>query len=217
MNAQITILTACAAMAIATPALASPTYVGKFKGIVTSGGYQLAGLDDIIYSEDLTGQPVDVTFTASFFDFLDDAGNPSPAVDVKVSAKTPGYQVSFEAVSASYDYSVIQSATFSGNGKDCAVTADWYDVFYGETYHFDMTYGGTGAIPGSVAGSGQAYYTDFYDYPQTSLGFSFHQISGSVSVLGAVEPSTWALMIGGFGMVGAALRRRHANVRISYA
>jgi hypothetical protein len=31
------------------------------------------------------------------------------------------------------------------------------------------------------------------------------------------EPATWAMMIGGFGMVGAAMRRRKAQVRVTYA
>ena len=31
------------------------------------------------------------------------------------------------------------------------------------------------------------------------------------------EPAEWALMIGGFGLVGGALRRRKASVRVTYA
>ncbi len=51
----------------------------------------------------------------------------------------------------------------------------------------------------------------------TEVGFTcdncsdntFHQFSGASFALGAVpEPATWALMIGGFGMVGVAARRR---------
>ena len=31
------------------------------------------------------------------------------------------------------------------------------------------------------------------------------------------EPATWAMMMGGFGLVGGAMRRRKAQVRVTYA
>ena len=31
------------------------------------------------------------------------------------------------------------------------------------------------------------------------------------------EPATWAMMIGGFGMIGASMRRRRQQVRVTYA
>ena len=36
-------------------------------------------------------------------------------------------------------------------------------------------------------------------------------------VAGVPEPTSWAMMIGGFGMAGGALRRRKANVSVRYA
>lgn len=39
----------------------------------------------------------------------------------------------------------------------------------------------------------------------------------SYNVAAVPEPATWAMMIGGFGMVGAAMRRRKAQVRVTYA
>jgi len=40
----------------------------------------------------------------------------------------------------------------------------------------------------------------------------------AASVAGAVpEPATWAMMIGGFGMVGGAVRRRRVSTKISFA
>ncbi|MBM6577743.1 PEP-CTERM sorting domain-containing protein [Microvirga sp. SRT01] len=36
--------------------------------------------------------------------------------------------------------------------------------------------------------------------------------------IGAVpEPSTWAMMIVGFGMVGGAMRRRRVSTKVSFA
>ena len=53
----------------------------------------------------------------------------------------------------------------------------------------------------------------------TDPSAQFQQFEGRVSiasVAGAVpEPATWAMMIGGFGLAGASLRRR--GVKVSYA
>ena len=38
------------------------------------------------------------------------------------------------------------------------------------------------------------------------------------SVVGAVpEPATWAMMIGGFGIAGASMRRRRNKAKVTYA
>lgn len=41
--------------------------------------------------------------------------------------------------------------------------------------------------------------------------------NGGFSYTAVPEPATWAMMIGGFGMVGAAVRRRKTQVRVTYA
>lgn len=41
--------------------------------------------------------------------------------------------------------------------------------------------------------------------------------SGTLSFAAVPEPATWAMMIFGFGLVGGAVRRRKANVSVSYA
>ena len=40
---------------------------------------------------------------------------------------------------------------------------------------------------------------------------------GVIAFAPVPEPAAWAMMIGGFGMVGAAVRRRKAPVRVTYA
>ncbi len=53
-------------------------------------------------------------------------------------------------------------------------------------------------------------------YGETGIFFSITSISSSTA--GAVpEPATWAMMIGGFGMVGGAMRRRRVNTKVSFA
>lgn len=49
-------------------------------------------------------------------------------------------------------------------------------------------------------------------------GNSFASIGGSLNLAGAVpEPTTWALFILGFGLIGSAMRRRSGQVRVAKA
>lgn len=54
------------------------------------------------------------------------------------------------------------------------------------------------------------------EYSSTKGG-SPADYQGGFSYVAVPEPATWAMMIGGFGMVGAAMRRRKAQVRVTYA
>jgi hypothetical protein len=220
MDLKAKILATCASLLIATPSFAHLSYVGNFKGVVTSGSYELVSyFEGILENVDLTGDLVDVSFTASFFDSFDDFGNPVTALDVQSSVVdlTNPYSNTFDAMTYSQDFSTAQSATFVGNGASASTTADWRDLFFGTTKHFDLTYSGASAKSGPVTGSGSTLFNDYPLIPETTLVISFNLTSGSVAVLGAPEPSTWALMIGGFGIIGAALRRRHAKIAISFA
>jgi hypothetical protein len=78
--------------------------------------------------------------------------------------------------------------------------------------------GGPGFVDGklaSVNSYGLTFGTDFGDVDE-DLNSSFGEFSGYVPIFihtdfikGAIpEPSAWALMIGGFGLAGASLRRR---------
>jgi PEP-CTERM motif len=59
---------------------------------------------------------------------------------------------------------------------------------------------------------------DTADIYGLQFGGSYLLLTGTADgvPIGAPEPATWALMIGGFGFVGAAMRRRR-NVTVSYA
>lgn len=44
------------------------------------------------------------------------------------------------------------------------------------------------------------------------IGYNYFSFTHGVVAGGVPEPSSWALMIAGFGLVGAARRRREPNV-----
>ncbi len=51
-------------------------------------------------------------------------------------------------------------------------------------------------------------------FKSTGVAFEFDTIAGTVA--GVPEPANWALMIGGFGMIGGAMRRRSVT-KVCYA
>jgi hypothetical protein len=50
-------------------------------------------------------------------------------------------------------------------------------------------------------------------------GFTFNiaQVFGLAGIASVPEPATWAMIIAGFGMVGAAARRRRTRIKVSFA
>lgn len=81
--------------------------------------------------------------------------------------------------------------------------------------------GGLNNVGFDISGlTGAAFFnagSQFYSLNLTSGGATLIGSLGSGSLVGLTagavpEPATWALMIGGFGMVGAAMRRRTASV-----
>jgi hypothetical protein len=89
-----------------------------------------------------------------------------------------------------------------------------YFVAFNGAFGFD---GVSNYAPTPVTGFGavnQAFVTDKGTaYINTATNLTF-----SASLAGAVpEPATWAMMIGGIGMVGGAMRRRRVSATVSFA
>jgi hypothetical protein len=82
-------------------------------------------------------------------------------------------------------------------GGDARITIGFlslgpHELFYNGTTDYTISY-----FPYPPGGVGMPLYTDFYE-----------RGSWSVSLDGFPEPATWAMFIGGFGMIGAAMRLR---------
>lgn len=80
-------------------------------------------------------------------------------------------------------------------------------VEVGEVYAFSVRGRGFGTNPaGAAYAGGQGFYANFAGGFDSGSDFGFRTYVTSATP----EPGTWALMIAGFGLAGAALRRRNA-------
>lgn len=79
----------------------------------------------------------------------------------------------------------LATATFTSIGSRTEMDALGLSSPYSETVRFDLTFGGEGSFNNTV------------------------NLSGVAAV---PEPASWAMMLGGFGMLGGALRRRRTTV-----
>lgn len=55
------------------------------------------------------------------------------------------------------------------------------------------------------------------DFNYQDLGFVFTNVNTVIIPNGVPEPATWAMLIAGFGLVGAAHRRKRGTVNVAYA
>jgi hypothetical protein len=127
--------------------------------------------------------------------------------------------------------SVTGSAITIGFGNDIASDIDFTSITLGG---FAFTKMSSDFNPGPVVGIGSPPGSAFetwaltpavkfaagtYDLVLNGRAFGPASYAGTISVTaGAVpEPATWAMMIGGVGMVGGALRRRKVSTKVSFA
>lgn len=118
----------------------------------------------------------------------------------------------FGGSSGSYQISTL------GDGVALINNKAWYSVIGAGAYEFAQDYSNkfNGTTYGPVSGYGCC--GDAFQFSNAASGYVADNASGSaytnyafIESTGAVpEPASWALMIIGFGLTGAAMRRRAA-------
>jgi len=122
-------------------------------------------------------------------------------------ATTPGgtYRLSFYGINANFagrDGTGVVNALIDGNPlasfSVVRVAPTWGSI--SDWQYFSKSFVAAGA-------------STTLSFTNTQNAYEHFAVIDSVSVTGGVpEPATWALMIGGFGLTGAALRRRRTAV-----
>lgn len=78
------------------------------------------------------------------------------------------------------------------------------------------TFTANGELHGIIRFTGEFDQVTFTDRDETWHGIQIG-IGDVVPQAGVPEPASWALMIGGFGLAGAAMRRRRSRATVVYA
>lgn len=145
---------------------------------------------------DISGFHGSVGSAVISFDILNGGGGPYP-VTITGSAGTGTLAYDFDGGPADYG-SVTSGVNMGGNSFDItaivnaalAANEDWLDL------HFQATNGGDCCL---------------YTYTNADFGGNADSANLRLTIdgSGAVpEPASWALMLGGFGMIGGAMRSR---------
>jgi hypothetical protein len=171
------------ACAVALVAMAEPAFAGHFLFSITGSGYLASGT---LTTDDLSGQPNDFPCSGC--------------------ASGPGFLVTGMTGTINGDAitGVAPIGSLAGNNNKLYATApylDWGDLGIQTATHIYNVFEAK-------------YYTGqpgwFIVADNTPLFSS--PVTFSLSAAPAPEPASWALLTGGFGLIGGALRRRRTAV-----
>ena len=79
------------------------------------------------------------------------------------------------------------------------------------SYHTNSLVSGDTYAGGRFFSAGSPVYSDCPNTPSSPCDLNFRVMGTTAAVTPVPEPVSWALMLGGFGMMGGALRRRRAD------
>jgi hypothetical protein len=214
----------CLAMlALATAPANAATYTGTLNGIITSGEFHL--LDGynydppLSYDASLTGLPISINFTSVVnYNYLDEFGYIVPkyvlnTISVTVDDPDPNFALlGTHAGVVTNDPNYIGGLPESSNNDFSGNASAGHMLFppigKGEQ---SLDFSFSGASPNAAPLSGSGATSLDYAPPVSIFGHydvTFQLTDGFVQVMGAPEPESWALMIVGFGGIGAMMRGR---------
>jgi len=140
------------------------------------------------------------------------------------------------SVPAGTPYLAVQgggSATYNFTNRVAAFQFDWGSIDGFNTLTFRSNLGGDVIVPGTdftnpangnqVSPGTNGLFTVTGDAGEFFSSVTFSSTVNSfevdnLAVSGAVpEPASWAMMIGGFGLMGSAVRRRRAQTTVKFA
>ena len=191
-----------AALALPVAAQAASFQNGSFETGPTPGGFTTLGAGNTsVAGWTVGGDSID--YIGTYWNAQDGArsidlagngpGSVSQTFDTVLNGK---YRVTFWLAGNTDGPPPVKSTVVSAGGPGTTYTFDTTgDAIPGldwKQYSYNFTAGGTSTTLSFAAGDAGPYGAAL----------------DNVSVLGVPEPAQWALMIGGFGLIGAASRRR---------
>jgi len=140
------------------------------------------------------------------------------------------------SVPAGTPYLAVQgggSATYNFTNQVSAFQFDWGSIDGFNTLTFSSNLGGDVVVPGTnftnpangnqISPGTNGLFTVTGDAGELFSSVTFSSTTNSfevdnLAVSGVVpEPASWAMMIGGFGLMGSAVRRRRAQTTVKFA
>jgi hypothetical protein len=105
----------------------------------------------------------------------------------------------------SFDYSTVDSYN--------TLTINYADGGFGSVTGTDIVAAGqaNGSMSGSFIVNGDGRLISGIRLDTSSNAFEVDNLSTSANINGVPEPTTWMMLVAGFGLVGAGMRRRTTN------
>jgi hypothetical protein len=174
-----------AILAAAAPASAARTFTFNYSGSITSG----IGSGTAVVTNG-TFTTTDAATNVGGRDALTVTGVTGARNGVSIAGLAPDFPVQFGGAD---NYLFLSGLPFSDFGVSFSLADGSFANFFND---------------GGEVGEYAATNLTGDQNRTNGLGvFTFSEVTGGVP-----EPATWALMIGGFGLVGAATRRRSAKI-----
>lgn len=186
-------ITSALLMALMPSTASAIDYVGKFKGVVTGGGITRTEIGVGSTFTSLVGTPV--TFGSFYYTerpTVDDFGLPAITRTLTICD-----------IFCSFGSDIATNSYLSFNTDGNQFSGYAFDWTWGGAQN-SWSEGGFGFNKATGQGGGSTFIHYYFD---EEWSYSWTITSGSVYAV-VPEPSTWALLLSGFGLIGWQIRQR---------